>query len=315
MPTVEEFEAAYITITSTYGSNCMDAIDKQFPSREDLNAFQAWLRTQRKAFDRFILEPKDFIAQVDSANLIQESFLDHIVFSMTRAPRPIIPIGSDRHFLYRLVAEPHGLQSQDRNSSSTTKTSDSHPLIEFVILGLNPTVQPQEPAVPTNRQIANLSETSTHSAESEDDNQAPGFIFFQLGELEYTSYNQEQGWSSTEDDWEKTGFNLVARLGEFGQINGVYAIYNMYPFDEITQDYQQVTHRFWGIPPTGDSETEEPEEQFSVARIGDTLGSLSYAKPMLWTEKIKHPVELVRVKPAGNVLGAIRQTVDERMVR
>jgi hypothetical protein len=85
----------------------------------------------------------------------------------------------------------------------------------------------------------------------------------------------------------------------------------MFPSNEITYIREQLTHRFWGIPPTGDN---EPKEQFSVARIGDTLGSLGYAKTMVWKDKIGHPVELVRVKPAGNTLGAIRQTVDESIL-
>jgi len=31
---------------------------------------------------------------------------------------------------------------------------------------------------------------------------------------------------------------------------GVYAIDNMFPEDDITSARQQVTHRFWGIPPS-----------------------------------------------------------------
>jgi len=34
----------------------------------------------------------------------------------------------------------------------------------------------------------------------------------------------------------------------------------------------------------------------------------------MWHDKVEHPVELVRVKRAGNSLGAVRQTLDGRYV-
>jgi hypothetical protein len=41
---------------------------------------------------------------------------------------------------------------------------------------------------------------------------------------------------------------------------------------------------------------------------------MGYNKLLSWHDKVEHPVELVRVKRAGNTLGAIRQTVDETYV-
>ncbi|KAK3364209.1 hypothetical protein B0T25DRAFT_598083 [Lasiosphaeria hispida] len=114
-------------------------------------------------------------------------------------------------------------------------------------------------------------------------------------------------------EWTATGFNLVARLGQFGGINGVYAIYNMVYYDETAGHSKAIAHGSWGIPP-GRGKDNKPHDQFSLARIGDNLGVLGYAKPISWHDKIEHPVELVRVKRAGNVLGAIRQTIDERYV-
>ncbi|KAK3357995.1 hypothetical protein B0T25DRAFT_540717 [Lasiosphaeria hispida] len=322
MPTTQEFEAAYEAITATRGQSWLDTIDEHFPDRESLIAFRKWLHNKREMSRPPILEGHELITQVDSANLLQDSFLNRIIPSMTEEPSPTVPIGSDRDFLYRLVANPDGLVPHDRNCSEMTV--ESEPLIPYYILGVNTTVQPREPAVPTSRRKANTSEVSTYSAES-DDAQTPGFIFFQLGDLEYARHKLEENWSPSlaetlitsiqEDDldWKTTGFHLVARLGDFGSIDGVYAIYNMFPEDDITGARQQVTHRFWGIPPSRGNDG-KPHEQFSVARIGDTLGSLGYVKPLCWHDKVKQPVELVRVKRAGNALGAIRQTVDERYV-
>ncbi|KAK3364775.1 hypothetical protein B0T24DRAFT_598106 [Lasiosphaeria ovina] len=208
-------------------------------------AFGKWLHDKREMSRPPILEGHELITQVDSANLLQDSFLNRIVPSMTEEASPTVPIGSDGDFLYRL-----------------------------------------------------------------------------LGDLEYARHKlEEKNWSPTlaetlitsiqEDDldWKTTGFHLVARLGDSGSIDGVYAIYNMFPEDDITGARQQVTHRFWGIPPSRGNDGKPHEQlQFSVARIGDTLGSLGYVKPLCWHDKVEQPVELVRVKRAGNALGAIHQT-------
>ncbi|KAK3935704.1 hypothetical protein QBC46DRAFT_461926 [Diplogelasinospora grovesii] len=314
MPTTEEFEAAYAAITATRGRSWIDAIDEHFPDNEDFTAFRNWVHDKYEMSRPPILEGDEFIAQVDSANLLQDSFLDRVVPSMTRDPCPTVPIGSDHDFLYRLVADPDGLVPHDQNCSEMT--AELEPLIPYYILGLNTTVQPREPAVPTSRRKANMSEKATTTGKP------PGFIFFQLGELQYARHKLGESWSPAlaetlattiqgdDLDWKATGFHLVARLGDFGGINGVYAIYNMFPEDEITGARQQVTHRFWGITPSRGNDG-KPHEQFSVARIGDILGCLGYAKLICWHDKIEQPVELVRVKRAGNALCAIRQMVDE----
>lgn len=46
-------------------------------------------------------------------------------------------------------------------------------------------------------------------------------------------------------------------------------------------------------------------------RIADTLGGLGYERRLKLTERVGYPVELVRVKPAGTVLGAVREKVVE----
>lgn len=140
-------------------------------------------------------------------------------------------------------------------------SDNSEPLIHHCILGGNTTIQPRKPATPTSRRKANLSEVSTYSAESDNECRCPGFIFSSFGELEYAMHLEGKNSSSAlaetiaatvEDDdlgWTATGFNSVARLGEFGSINGVYAIYNMVYFDETTGHDKVITYGSWGIPP------------------------------------------------------------------
>ena len=162
------------------------------------------------------------------------------------------------------------------------------PLLPPCFLGINTTVQPREPAVPANRRKANLSEISAHSAES-DDADAPGFTFFQLGDLEYARRRDDQhGWPDCDDrddqrgaglDWTPTNFVLVARLSPSGNANGIYAVYDMFQNDMPARDERQlITHPAWGIPPTG----WDSGDQFSCARVGDRLSDFGKDHQMVW---------------------------------
>ncbi|KAK3934139.1 hypothetical protein QBC46DRAFT_428946 [Diplogelasinospora grovesii] len=315
MPTNKEFEDLL-----RVGLSDSRRIFQVFPNAEDRAAYGAWLEARCQALRAPPISYSDFIAQVDSANLIDETFRIKLTRSTMENPAPVVPIGSDSNNLYRLVVRPYHLISYDQNYGYTT-LDGTEELIDGSILGVNTTIQPREPALPVSRRNANLSEQLTRSAESDDDH-APGFIFFQLGTLQYTWHNYEDNWSSDiaegvaanmDDDevnWLDTNFYLVARLGQSGRINGVYAIYDMFQAYGDSSYRRQITHDRWGIlPPYSGGQT----QQFSMARIGDTLGCLGYRKPLVLEEKVEHPVELVRVKRSGNALSAIRQTVDEAM--
>jgi len=71
-------------------------------------------------------------------------------------------------------------------------------------------------------------------------------------------------------EWERTGFCLIARVGDFGHISGVYATYDMFPTKEDDSggpSRDQITSENWGIPP-GVREGGGINEQFSLAHIG-----------------------------------------------
>jgi hypothetical protein len=96
----------------------------------------------------------------------------------------------------------------------------------------------RQPPLPSNRRRKNRSEDSTRSGEStdEDHNQAPGFIFYQLGDLQYARHDHEDSDTLVKQPanmeyygWQSTGFYLVARLTVSGHMGGVYAVYDMFP--------------------------------------------------------------------------------------
>ncbi|KAK3348806.1 hypothetical protein B0T25DRAFT_546561 [Lasiosphaeria hispida] len=324
MPTNKDFEDLL-----RVGLSDSRRIFQVLPNAEDRAAYGVWLEARCQALRAPPISCANFVAQVDSASLIDETCRIKLTRSTMENPALVVPIGSDSDNLYRLVVRPYHLMSHDQNCGYRT-LDGTEELIDGSILGVNMTIQPREPALPASRRNANLSEQSTRSAESDDDH-APGFIFFQLGILQYTWHNQEDNWSSDiaegvaanmggdddddddDDDvnWLDTNFYLVARLGPSGCTTGIYAIYDMFQAYGDSCHRRQIVHDRWGIlpPPYSGGQT----QQFSMARIGDTLGCLGYGKPLVLEEKVEHPVELVRVKPSGNALGAIRQTVDEAM--
>jgi hypothetical protein len=171
------------------------------------------------------------------------------------------------------------------------------------------------------------------------DADAPGFIFFQLGPLE--SIKRKEGrlgpWKDEEEDeieentpheWEDTGFVLVARLSRSGHLDGIYAIYDMtyeYTCDEewrpdragANEEPEITKTHLWGIPPTDLFWWRKPAQerwkcQFSCAKLGPSLSSFGRGRQVVWTEKINHPVELVRVKRLGDGR-IVRVTVDDKI--
>jgi hypothetical protein len=101
----------------------------------------------------------------------------------------------------------------------------------------------------------------------------------------------------------------VARLGPSGHADGIFAIYDMFPWDEDDGERHQITHPFWGIPPSSPIKT---GEQFSCAKIGQRLSEFAKNRVVVWTDKIEHPVELVRVMRSGDGR-VLRATVDDKI--
>ncbi|KAK3349757.1 hypothetical protein B0T25DRAFT_570363 [Lasiosphaeria hispida] len=101
----------------------------------------------------------------------------------------------------------------------------------------------------------------------------PAFIFFQLGELEYTlNTDTGIGTIATHRGWDETGFN-VARIGSDGKMDGIFIVYNM---DEARtgRDLKEI----WGLLPTPlgsdfDKDFNDEERRFFCARLAYIFGS------------------------------------------
>ncbi|KAM0481817.1 hypothetical protein ACHAPX_003146 [Trichoderma viride] len=283
------------------------ALPEILPDREERRAYSQYCFRQSQphlANPAGILTADQFIQIADRINFLNSTERKELLPGLTWAYRPWIPLGYEDTTFYRLLPSIHNLTPQKPEWPKT-----DHEVLDTAFLGVNTTVQPREPSQPLNRRALNLSEQSTQSAES-DDADAPGFVFHELGELQCLECETfaemprtfEEG-NNCRGNWQPTGFSVVARLGDFGRMNGIYVIYNMNPYDELTGLRRQITDDEWGIPPSS------PEAQFSCAKIGGALEDFGFEKMLAWNEQTQHPVELVWVVRSSTG-GAMRVTVD-----
>ncbi|PON20216.1 hypothetical protein TGAM01_v210900 [Trichoderma gamsii] len=285
----------------------MKVFHELLPDPEERRAYSQYCFIQSQphlANPAGILTPDRFIEIADRINFLNSTERKELLPGLTWDYRPWIPLGYEDTTFYRLLPSIHNLSPQNPEWPKT-----DYEVLDTAFLGVNTTVQPREPSQPLSRRALNLSEQSTQSAES-DDADAPGFVFHELGELQClecdtfsempTTY--EEG-KNCRGNWRPTGFHVVARLGDFGHMNGVYVIFNMQPDDEVTGLPRQITDSEWGIPPSS------PEAQFSCAKIGRALRDFGFGKRLAWNEQIQHPVELVWAVRSSTG-SAMRVTVD-----
>ncbi|KAL6867787.1 hypothetical protein J3F83DRAFT_761206 [Trichoderma novae-zelandiae] len=287
--TIEERNARFDDISKELSSRKLDCTEYMNAIREIL---------PHLANPSGILTPARFVEIADLINFYNPTERKKLLPGLEWAFRPWIPVGYQQTTLYRLVPSLDSLIPQSRRCPSTDRQ-----VLDTAFLGVNTTVQPPEPARPLDRRALNLAEQSTQPAES-DDAEAPGFVFHQLGALECVECEAADEMPSTleqgddSDDWEPTGFSVVARLSPTGHMAGVYAIYNMNPVNPETLKREPVTRGGWGIPPSSTG------ERFSCARIGSTLRDFGFKFELAWDEQVHHPVELVRAvkSPTGGAM-------------
>jgi hypothetical protein len=124
-----------------------------------------------------------------------------------------------------------------------------------------------------------------------DDSETAGFVFHQIGCLEYWG-DKDENFRSLEDAdrglWLSTGFYVVVRFGRNGAANGIYIIYDFYHTDEYGQGGLRMTGDHWGYLPKSRS-----NQQFSIAKLADTIMELRFGRTFTLTEVLDYPVELV----------------------
>ena len=86
-----------------------------------------------------------------------------------------------------------------------------------------------------------------------------------------------------------TGFRVVVRFGRDGAANGIYIIYDFYPEDAWGDRETKIPGYYWGHLPDHKS-----NQQFSIAKLADTIMELRFGRTFTLTEVLDYPVEIVR---------------------
>ncbi|KAI9774189.1 MAG: hypothetical protein M1839_001891 [Geoglossum umbratile] len=175
-------------------------------------------------------------------------------------------------------------------------------LVSMNVLGVNTNVHQM---IPSRSRKANISEESTRSNESDDYDYA-GFVFHQIGNLEYWADDPENLRSygdAAMGTWLPTQFYAVMRFGRNGAANGLYVIYDFYPEDEYLEERRKIDDDDWGYLPR-----DLTDQQITLAKIANEITDLKFSRTFDFAEALDYPVELVRaMKTPENTI--IRITV------
>ncbi|OIW24331.1 hypothetical protein CONLIGDRAFT_584671 [Coniochaeta ligniaria NRRL 30616] len=224
----------------------------------------------------------------------------------------VLPFGTDPtgRYLYRLAVEAFGLRPHAAGTSTT-----NHKVLPSCFLGLGDHVYPT--GSPPHQQAHRNTDQSNVSTPSDDTSQN-GWVFFQLGYLEALDSSKtpkpqldklpphrDPTPHDIEEDWEETGFVVVARINSEGYTQGIYVVADLFPEIPGKDERKRVVGDNWGRPPHSD------DKRFFCARVGRCLGDIwfldstgyvsdgGYQTQLVWAEKMEDEVELVLVEKAG----------------
>jgi len=174
---------------------------------------------------------------------------------MNRGLYPHIAIGHYDGVAYRLVPSTTLLEA-----TRDIDWEDTRYIYPPMFLGINVTVTLKEDHAiegeqATRRQLTrkeNRTEKSKKSGDSHSTDDDTGFVFYQLGALEYTTGLQDV--KTTDIDllasktWIDSNFVLVAKIGASGRSEDVYALQFFWPENEDRERFR-VDEDSWGYLP------------------------------------------------------------------
>ncbi|KAL1647132.1 hypothetical protein SLS58_002903 [Diplodia intermedia] len=261
-----------------HGDQYSEFLRQRFPERRDRKAYYEWgcrelrLKNQR---DDDVVSHTDFAAHVDNMSFYDKAAVGTLTTSsaLYLTLSPCFAERGDAKYSEGILTDCNFLGVNLPVSVSRRK--DQHfPSDESTTGGGGPSSTP-----------------IVHKT-------VPGFVFHQLGVLQYMDNDDEMGVPATNDEaaerpWMATGYVLVARIvPDDGRIDGVYAIYDIHQ-QHYDDDYSES-----GISPSSRRmavEDDCPDLRFTCARLRVRLEGSRFGMTMEWSEVVTAPVELVRM--------------------
>lgn len=189
---------------------------KQLPNREDLVAFSCW-RHSLDHIKGITPTASDCIARISDTRYNDPMEVDYLM-KLLDHPEPVyMLLGEHRGFGYRVKPFPTVLEK--RFVPPKTQESDDRNILPHMYLGLNRTIElPSRDG--TLRRDSILSTGRT--------NDDTGFVFFQVGLLEYADYQQwalrKEGLLPANMVWQYTNYVVVVQLNEKSHSEDVWLV-------------------------------------------------------------------------------------------
>jgi len=285
-----------------------------FPDNIDRRKYRDWWAARQEKPAKIErqppLSPSEYLLKLQNADYSDTSELTWLHDRYLHRNRPVPVIGTSRDITYKVTL---GQRLQPRESCENTK--DTRHLLLHNVLGINDNVEPNLDETLRRRLNPSLSEESTEITNSDDYNQDAFHVFHQIGALMYYDgdYNKDPGAAMADKSrWKDTGFAVVSDVTS-GRARGVWIVYDFFPVDEdISGDRYHVDDSLdWGWLPNHEGEDDPTDDQFSVAKIADSLADLGPEYELKLEHMLRHEPEIVHAVRAedGKLL---RRTIDRK---
>jgi hypothetical protein len=229
------------------------AADAYFASKiktaDDGVAYWSWQwqkkQNQRQKTAARIPTAAEYVAKVTNTKYTNDDKVAALTEMLDLPAFPYIGLGNHQGNGFRLAPNPHLLAPTKEDFDMSQRD-----ILPEIMLGINKNVEPlpaNEEGKSTRKE--NNSDESTESTDSTSNNDDTGFVFYQLGALEYVSAEAWKPELAASDPnsfyWCDTGYVVVILIDSNGQGKDVYLLYNFRPMDREDGDWERYPVREW----------------------------------------------------------------------
>jgi hypothetical protein len=203
----------------------------------------------RDSFARQIPSAAEYIAKIKNTKYANDDEVSQLTEMLSLPAFPYIGLGKHQNHVYRLAPNPRLLAPIREDTGPTQRD-----ILPHIFLGINKNIEPlpkDEKRKRTRKE--NNSDESNESTDSTSNNDDTGFVFYQLGMLEYASAEE-----SVQDPemsnpnslfWCDSGYVVVVLIDSNGNAADTHLLYNFRPLNREDGVRYAVDGSEWGWLP------------------------------------------------------------------
>lgn len=288
-------------------------------NRDDRKAYNKWkMRQTLKERDKVapsIPSAADYVKAIVETKYTNDNEVARLTGMLSLPAFPYIGLGTHVNCGFRLAPNPELLAPTFEDL--VRRPGPKHDVLPYIFLGVNKNVEPLPmDEMREGTQKESNSSKSNHSTDATSNNDESGFVFYQLGKLEYVPADSWDADAAVQDPkrlfWWDTGYVVVIVIDSDGNGKDIHLLYNFRPQDEEDGKRYQVDDSAWGWLP-GD-----PIRRAGVklaGRFSDLQHGYPIHIPDLEKDKdiertlIKREFELVQAVKEGSPPKIVREIV------